>query len=308
MGEGDKVEGSGPSPEVEKKAAEPTSHPVVLFVESDKKIIDVLRIVLRDAGFTDVRHADTVEGTRTILETEPVDLVLAEANLSDGAVSPLFREMRESRLGLDPFVPIIAMVSSPDPDLIRGLVDNGPDDVILKPFSAKALSQRIERIIEDRKPFVVTRDYVGPDRRAKPRTDSTSARPLLVPNTLKQKIKKTPAREEFEQNLKKAVVAIAEARVAAQAGGVLYQIDRILLNLAEGKRGEAELAALDEIISLSSNIKIGASATRYAGEIIVFNTVLGLAQSLRASDAGQGGEAIGQLQELAGTIRKAFQS
>jgi len=44
------------------------------------------------------------------------------------------------------------------------MVNSGADDLLLRPFSTTLLGQRIEAHIERRKGFVITTDYVGPDR------------------------------------------------------------------------------------------------------------------------------------------------
>ena len=280
--------------------------PAVLLAESDEKTAQILKVVLRDAGFNHIHHADSIEQVRSILATDPIDLFLADAKLKDGTASVLIRQIRENALGADPFVPIIAMISSPDPDLIRGLIDDGPDDLILKPFTAKALSERIGRIIEDRKPFVVTRDYVGPDRRSKPRADSASAPTFVVPNALARKTKGSPSEEVFDFAIKKTITDIKEAHIEAQAGGILYQLDRVLPKLAEGKLGKAEQGALDEIIAFSTQIRDGAGKTRHAGEIITFNAILSLAEALRSGEKAGLAQNIAQMQTLAEGIRKNF--
>jgi hypothetical protein len=45
------------------------------------------------------------------------------------------------------------------------VVSSGADDLLLRPFSTAVLGSRIEAHIERRKGFVITTDYVGPDRR-----------------------------------------------------------------------------------------------------------------------------------------------
>ena len=45
------------------------------------------------------------------------------------------------------------------------MVESGPDDLILRPFSTNVLASRIEAHARRRKNFVATIDYIGPDRR-----------------------------------------------------------------------------------------------------------------------------------------------
>ena len=90
----------------------------------------------------------------------PLDLIIVDADLPDGDVFETIAWMRNGDIGYNPFVPA--------------------------PISAGEVFKRILSIINDRKPFVVTSDYIGPDRRASKRRDPSV--PLTdVPNTLRNK-------------------------------------------------------------------------------------------------------------------------
>jgi hypothetical protein len=80
------------------------------------------------------------------------------------------------------------------------VINSGADDLLLRPFSTAQLAQRIETHIERRKGFVVTSDYVGPDRR------KDSSRPSNVelfepPNSLKMKAKERLSAERVVRRL-----------------------------------------------------------------------------------------------------------
>ena len=67
--------------------------------------------------------------------------------------------------GYNPFIVIIVTAWEKSTGLINRVVNSGADDLLLRPFSTALLGQRIEAHIERRKGFVITTDYVGPDRR-----------------------------------------------------------------------------------------------------------------------------------------------
>ena len=63
---------------------------------------------------------------------------------------------------------------------------SGEDDVLIRPFSASFLAERVRTLVDARKDFVVTSDYIGPNRRkASDRSNYVSM--LEVPNTLRIK-------------------------------------------------------------------------------------------------------------------------
>ena len=68
------------------------------------------------------------------------------------------------------------------------MVSSGADDLLLRPFSTALLGQRIEAHIDRRKGFVITTDYVGPDRR-KDNSRASNVELFEPPNSLKMKAK-----------------------------------------------------------------------------------------------------------------------
>jgi two-component system chemotaxis response regulator CheY len=65
----------------------------------------------------------------------------------------------------DPFLPMIIVMANVTRERVLRARDTGIDEFLAFPFSAKALYQRIESIVFDRRGFVATPSYFGPDRR-----------------------------------------------------------------------------------------------------------------------------------------------
>jgi DNA-binding NarL/FixJ family response regulator len=121
-----------------------------------------------------------------LIERDSIDLLIASTELEGNDVGFLVKEMRDQRLGANPFPVVISLLSRPEPDYVKRIIDAGCDDLLLMPLSPDQLILRIEKLTRTRKPFVVTHDYTGPDRRAKQRTfDNHSAPMLEVPNPLR---------------------------------------------------------------------------------------------------------------------------
>jgi len=71
---------------------------------------------------------------------------------------------------------------------VKPTVDASVDDLLASPLSVKALLGWIEGLVKNCKPFLVTTDYIGPDRRCGGRHEASSEIPLFhVPNTLRDK-------------------------------------------------------------------------------------------------------------------------
>lgn len=115
------------------------------------------------------------------------DLIILDSFLPDGDPIQLVADIRSGNLGRNPFVPIITTTWEPDRGTVRKIIDSGADYLLVKPLSPAQLMSRIDLLVGQRKPFVVTSDYIGPDRREEAKRKSDV--PLFdVPNTLKLKL------------------------------------------------------------------------------------------------------------------------
>ena len=163
--------------------------------------LEKIRLVIADPNQvvrTGLKGALFAMGFRTILDTgnyiklhdlieqDAVDLLISATELEGNDVGFLVKEMRDQRLGSNPFPVVISLVGRPDPDHVKRNIDAGCDDLLLMPIAPDQLILRIEKLCRTRKPFVVTHDYTGPDRRAKQRNFDTHSAPMLeVPNPLR---------------------------------------------------------------------------------------------------------------------------
>ncbi|MEM6904074.1 MAG: hypothetical protein AAF556_12620 [Pseudomonadota bacterium] len=156
--------------------------------------------------------------------TAPDLLVIAD-DFSDRAID-FIDAVRHGRVGRNPFVVVIVTTGRPDARHIAGLIRQGADDVVVKPITSRTLSERIEYVAIHRRPFVVTSNYVGPDRRQDDDRPSTISQ-LEVPNTLLQHLTGNPGSTVGSTDrIRETVEAIIAARLEqhAQSLGVLSHL------------------------------------------------------------------------------------
>ena len=101
----------------------------------------------------------------TAIQKRPPDIVLCEAQGAADELCAAIQQLRQGGGGYNPFIVIIVTAWEKSTGLINRVVNSGADDLLLRPFSTALLGSRIEAHIERRKGFVITTDYVGPDRR-----------------------------------------------------------------------------------------------------------------------------------------------
>ena len=158
------------------------------------------RAVLYTLGFRNIETVATVEDFREAIRNRPPDLALCEAQGADAELCQMIQMLRQGASGYNPFIVIIVTAWEKTNALVGRVVNSGADDLILRPFSTKVLGDRIETHIERRKGFVITHDYVGPDRRRDPNRASTVDL-FEPPNSLKMKAKERLGAEEATARL-----------------------------------------------------------------------------------------------------------
>jgi DNA-binding response OmpR family regulator len=159
------------------------------------------------AGFTNLREFDTLEGFTDLVAVAQSDLILMDTGLPGGDVARLVADLRHGKLGINPYLPLILTTWEAERSLVRRLVDSGADDLLIKPMSTKALLDRLEAVALNRKPFVVTSDYIGPDRRRIEARRESNVPLFDVPNPMRAKL----TGESFDARaLQQAVMAMNE--------------------------------------------------------------------------------------------------
>ncbi|MBV6633919.1 MAG: response regulator transcription factor [Alphaproteobacteria bacterium] len=177
---------------------------------------------LRKAMQGDAELADRADADGDL--TTPDLLVIAD-DFSDQSIK-FIDAVRHGRVGRNPFVVVIVTTARADARHIAGLIRQGADDVVVQPITSKTLSERIEYVAIHRRPFVVTSNYVGPDRRQDDDRPSTISQ-LEVPNTLLQHLTGNPGSNVVaDDHIRETVEAIIAARLEqhAQSLGVLSHL------------------------------------------------------------------------------------
>ena len=137
------------------------------------------------------------------------------------------QSLRQGVAGYNPFIVIVVTAWENSNGTVKRVIDSGADDLLLRPFSPAILGQRLRTHIERRKGFVVTSEYVGPDRRK----DTSRASNVTVfepPNSLKMKAKEGLSPEEATLRLDSELKSAREALVAEKLRRDAFHILRVV--------------------------------------------------------------------------------
>ena len=167
------------------------------------------RATLYALGFRRTETVSTLEAFIESVHKCPPDIALCEAQGAADELCAAIQQMRQGGASHNPFIVIIVTAWEKSSALINKVVSSGADDLILRPFSTATLGQRIETHIDRRKGFVITTDYVGPDRR-KDTSRASNVELFDPPNSLKMKAKDKLSSEAMARKLDSELKAARE--------------------------------------------------------------------------------------------------
>ena len=193
-----------------------------------------LRDSLNRVGITkivEVFHKDHVYRN---LEDIPFDLIIMSLEIEGQDTATFISEMRNGRLGPHPFAMTLMLLPVAEREVLAKVIDCGPDDLLLMPVAPGQVLARIEAMTHPRKPFVVTHNYTGPDRR-KEKRPGTEEIPLIEgPNPLQARV--TGMRpDQFETDMAEAVKRLNAAKLERYIVQMSW-LDRAIHKLLAGDR------------------------------------------------------------------------
>lgn len=210
-----------------------------LIIDPDRVSLDVVKMILRNNGFRRLRQGTSRAFIESSFREEMPDLLICEADLGDDSFHDLIHALRHHEIGSNPFLPVIAVARQPTPRLVHSVINSGADDLVPKPISTAHLLKRIEILIEARKPFVVTSEYIGPDRRNSKERGSDI--PLVeVPNSLRAKATGESNAEIDAQAIAAAIDEINIQKLERYAIQIGYLVDHIVPALEGGRPADQE--------------------------------------------------------------------
>ena len=243
----------------------------ILFGDPGQGTRVLYRQALMTAGYHDLREFDSLTGFGDLIAVARPDLVFMDLSMPDGDAVGLVAELRHGRLGVNPYLPVILTSWESDERLVRRVVDAGADDLLVKPLSTRIILERIETVALHRKPFVVTSDYIGPDRRkAVARRNSTI--PLVeVPNPLRDKMLGRPVdAAALQQAIMAANDSINSQRLHASAFRIAFVAAQVVPRYKKGERPDPDmLTLLGDLIASAEDIRerVAGSDVAHVGEL-----------------------------------------
>lgn len=141
------------------------SEVLVVLAGSSAMEVDMLAQVFSGFGVRDLRRAESVDELARVV-AGGVDLLVADAVMDAAGVMEVVRNLRrapdDSR-----YAPVVLTTTNASPAMLTQARDSGVNYVVVKPLAPRVLFERLVWIAKDRRGYVDSERYVGPDRRVR---------------------------------------------------------------------------------------------------------------------------------------------
>ena len=176
-----------------------------------------IREALNSVGFRGIRDFLAIEQAREAIITYNPDLLICDLDQDRNTVCSIIADIRQGKLGSNPFMVIMLLTWDPEVNAVNFAMKTGVDDIVMMPISVRLLKQRIDKMINNRKRFVATEDYVGPERRAYSSQEEEGANGsnnFQVPNSLRHKATGDESAAAHKDVIENATRLITQHRLA----------------------------------------------------------------------------------------------
>lgn len=278
----------------------------VVLAEPNPDLRHAFNMALRGMGFKRITETGALKGVRTALLKDEIDLIVADTALPDGNLCDLIQKIRHREIGGVPFAVVLTLVSNPIHVHVKKVINSGTDDLLLKPVTPEKICSRIRLLSQDRKKFVVTTGYIGPDRRRKARSDGMEIPLITVPNPLQMNRSTFQNFDGRKRVVESAFAQINLQKVERHAYQIGWLSDRIEEARKQGKpAGESPMPKyIERLYQISRDMSRRSKNTVHSHLIPLCLTMTDLTKPLKQTGASPGENDNDMIKKIAAVIRR----
>ncbi len=155
----------------------------ILLVENHHLMRRLLGEMLRGFGAREIIEATDVPEAFSLIYREPFDAVILDFFLGEMDGADFTWRIRRDPACRNRQVPILLITGLPEHQRVLKVRDAGVDSILAKPVAPKDLFVRLNTMLAQPRRFIVTKEYVGPERQPEARR-SAAARLRDFPSPL----------------------------------------------------------------------------------------------------------------------------
>lgn len=241
------------------------------------------------------------------LKSDMIDLLVVDADQGLNDACDLVQDMRRRPTADNTFAISIILTSPPDPRYAAHLMDSGADAILLKPLQTNVVAERLVSLISNRKSFVVTSDYVGPERRGEGMRPGTESAPrVAVPNPLREMAMSSMSRDELRRGIRMGWETVNEHRIERQAARLSWLVDRIREAFSHNPPASEAASRILELRDAAAELRLRVEGGGYDHVSHLATTMIdiccGLGRALESPDRRW----LAVMPQLAASIAAAF--
>jgi DNA-binding response OmpR family regulator len=277
----------------------------LILADPRTHVRSTLKIALAHAGIEGIEHTGSIKNVNEALEQAVgPDILICDMGLGDGEACEFISAIRHNQVGRNPFLCIIGVTWTSTVKDVTRVIDSGVDHLVSAPMSPQQILVRIKALVKNRAPFVVTSDYIGPDRRRLER--EASKIPLFnVPNSLQEKVEGSWDPNRFDQYIKSAVDDLSARRIDRQAEDIMVLASLIADQSATHSATQKE-ANFNRLAGMVVDMDRGASNQGFYHISELCRACVGIVDEIRAAGGYDVKKDLELLKQLGRAIRTAL--
>lgn len=136
-----------------------------LILDDNAHMRALLRIVLQGLGVGKMIEASGAADAFEALRSTMIDMAFVDFKLGDLDGAEFTRLVRTAPDSSNPYLPIIMLTAYGERSKVKMAIDAGADEFLVKPIRASDVARRIHAVSHQRRTFIRTATFFGPDRR-----------------------------------------------------------------------------------------------------------------------------------------------
>lgn len=139
----------------------------ILVIDDNEFMRHLYRQLLEAIGFNKQNISEARDGEEGLdhLHHDHCDITICDLNMKPMNGKAFTHFIRTSEDSPNPYLPIVVCTGHAELVHIADARDAGANEILRKPLSAASLYARLQSVIECPRPFILSKTFVGPDRR-----------------------------------------------------------------------------------------------------------------------------------------------
>lgn len=144
----------------------------ILLLDANATGLSILAQIFSGFGARKLHKCTSVEEARILLRDNEIDLIVLSDDLDGQPAYEFVHWLRRLDNNVNSFASTILVSGHTRRSIVQRTRDCGANFLVAKPLSPQVMLERVVWVSKEKRPFLETSDYAGPDRRFHEPTES----------------------------------------------------------------------------------------------------------------------------------------